>query len=180
MTEEVAVKVTETEKFDLVDTAYFVKLNGSEETDRINDRVPKHFLANRKNTLVKIVRFQRRSPIIAWEIERHLSCYEFRIQCAPAIKSLFLIGRADCDISDSNDIRDKFRWVKLDGATGVVLEPGVWHSTQCFPVASEYCQFLFLLDAECESDFERNRREPFTSAYNELVNLTSRAHIIPS
>jgi hypothetical protein len=180
MMKEVAIEIIEPWAFDLPDTAHFVSMQLSAEANQTNARIPTDVFANRRDTLFTVVGFPRRDPIAALRIERHFSAPEIRLPCVPQAKSLFLIGHKDCDLTEVEEIQSKFRWVSLDGSTGIILEPGAWHSTQCFPLESDSCHFLFMLDAQGEADFKSFHGGTFSSPHNEVVELSPRASFIPS
>lgn len=84
-------------------------------------------------------------------LEQHLCVTEARapIGYAPAV--LIVAGTPGTNNIPAVDTLKAFF---LDGKTGIMFRPGVWHGLDCFPVAPPHVDYLFLSDSATEDEIE--------------------------
>lgn len=90
-------------------------------------------------------------PMVLSQFERHLCVTEVRCPIGDARGVLVVAGKTD---GDAPPRPDAVRAFLIDGTAGVMLDPGVWHGLDCFPVGAPSADFLFLSDAATEDEIE--------------------------
>ena len=60
----------------------------------------------------------------------------------------------------------------FDGTCGILFAPGIWHSLDCFPLASPCADFVLLSDEATESEIE-SWREPANGRRTHVFDYSS-------
>lgn len=84
-------------------------------------------------------------------LEQHLCVTEARapIGYAPAV--LIVAGTPD---PNAVPRADSMRAFLMDGQTGIMFRPGIWHGLDCYPLSPPHADYLFLSDSATEDEIE--------------------------
>lgn len=84
-------------------------------------------------------------------LEQHLCVTEARAPIGHAPAVLVVAGGPE---TDDPPKADALRAFLLDGQTGIMFRPGIWHGLDCFPVSPPHVDYLFLSDSATEDEIE--------------------------
>lgn len=83
--------------------------------------------------------------------EKHTRVTEARTPIGPAPAVLVVAGDPK---TQAPPTPGSVRAFLLDGSTGIMFRPGVWHGLDCFPVRPPFVDYLFLSDSATEDEIE--------------------------
>ncbi len=92
-------------------------------------------------------------PMTFSKLERHIRVTEGRIPLdggRAVLAVAGMTGAAPDDLPDPSSVR-AFRF---DGSCGLLFNPGVWHSLDCFPLGVPHADFVLLSDQATEDEIE--------------------------
>ena len=101
--------------------------------------------------------------------ERHKYVTELRAPIGRAAAILVVAGEPS---SDEVPNVESVRAFLLNGSTGIMFRKGVWHGVDCFPINSEYVDYLFLSDEETENEIEASKK-PRNGKRTEIYDFSS-------
>ncbi len=101
---------------------------------------------------LQVMRYHEK-PMIFSKLERHIRVTEGRIPLdggRAVLAVAGMTGAAPDDVPDPSSVR-AFRF---DGSCGLLFNPGVWHSLDCFPLGVPHADFVLLSDQATEEEIE--------------------------
>jgi ureidoglycolate lyase len=101
---------------------------------------------------LQIMRYHEK-PMTFSQLERHTNVSEGRIPLNGA-HSLLAVAGVTGPAPDDGPEPSSVCAFRIDGSCGLLFAPGVWHSLDCFPVATSYADFALLSDQETENEIE--------------------------
>ncbi|MEE4188525.1 MAG: ureidoglycolate lyase [Roseobacter sp.] len=84
-------------------------------------------------------------------LEQHLCVTEARMPIGDAPAVLIVAQTTDKQCKPK---ADTLRAFLMDGRTGIMFRPGVWHGLDCFALAPPHVDYLFLSDSATEDEIE--------------------------
>jgi len=129
---------------------------------------------------IQIMRYSHK-PMMFSRLERHLCVTEGRLPLNGAMSVLAVAGAtlgAGGDMPDPSTVRAFL----LDGSSGLIFKPGVWHSLDCFPLAPPYVDYALLSDVATENEIEAGGSKA-PDARTNVVDYAARGlefHIVDS
>ena len=121
-------------------------------------------------TRIQIMRYHEQ-PMTFCRLERHVQVTEGRIPLNGARAVLAVAGATD-DAPDAMPDPLSVRAFGFDGTCGILFAPGIWHSLDCFPLASPCADFVLLSDEATESEIE-SWREPANGRRTHVCDYSS-------
>lgn len=112
-----------------------------------NWRLPFHSDAQLR---LQVMRYSYQ-PMRLSVLEQHTCVTEARAPIGNVSAVLIVAATPD---SGNTPKADTLRAFFMDGQTGIMFRPGIWHGLDCFPVSPPHADYLFLSDSATEDEIE--------------------------